>query len=98
MEDPLNKFRMPDLPPVARTLLIPLACRAEENKRSDAMIRDDVAQAVLARFDPKEIAPLRMAGADHVFTMMRAPQFDRQAQAFLGAPPDCGMVDTGCAA
>ena len=60
------------------------------------MIRDDLAEAVLARFDPKEIAPLRMAGHDHTFTMMRARQFDRQAQAFLDAHPDCVMVELGC--
>jgi len=96
MEDPVDKLHIADLPPVARTLLIPLACRAEENKRSDAMIRDDLAQAVLARFDPKEIAPLRMAGADHVFTMMRARQFDRWARDFLERHPDCVMVELGC--
>jgi O-methyltransferase involved in polyketide biosynthesis len=92
----MNPIRIADLPPVARMLLVPLACRAEENKRSDAMIHDDLAQAVLARFDPKEIAPLRMAGHDHTFTMMRARQFDRQARAFLDTHPDCVMVELGC--
>jgi O-methyltransferase involved in polyketide biosynthesis len=96
MKNHTEKLHLADLPPVARTLLIPLACRAEENKRSDAMIRDDLAQEVLARFDPKEIAPLRMAGHDHTFTMMRARQFDHLARAFLDAHPDCVMVELGC--
>lgn len=92
----MDKISLADLPPVARTLLIPLACRAEENKRSDAMLRDNLAQAILSRFDPKEIAPLRMAGHDHIFTMMRARQFDRCARAFLDKHPDGVMIELGC--
>jgi O-methyltransferase involved in polyketide biosynthesis len=96
MKKQIEKIRVADLPPVARTLLMNVVCRAEENKRSDAMIRDSLAEAVLARFDPKEIAPLRMAGHDHTFTMMRARQFDRWARAFLDAHPECVMVELGC--
>ena len=92
----MDKLRIADLPPVARTLLMNVVCRAEENKRGDAMIRDGLAGEVLARFDPKEIAPLRMAGHDHTFTMMRARQFDRWARAFLDAHPDCVMIELGC--
>lgn len=92
----MEKLRIADLPPVARTLLVPLACRAEENKRGDAMIRDGLAESVLARFDPREVAPLRMSGHDHVFVMMRARQFDRQAQAFLEKNPDAVMIELGC--
>jgi O-methyltransferase involved in polyketide biosynthesis len=92
----MEKISLADLPPVARTLLIPLTCRAEENKRSDAMIRDTVAQDVLARFDPREIAPLRMAGHDHTFTVMRARQFDRLVRGFLEKHPDGVLVELGC--
>jgi O-methyltransferase involved in polyketide biosynthesis len=89
-------LRVADLPPVARTLLVPLACRAEENRRSDAMIRDDRAAEILARFDWEEIKPLRLSAVDHVFTMMRARQFDRWARAFLDAHPGAIVVDIGC--
>jgi O-methyltransferase involved in polyketide biosynthesis len=92
----MDIFRIADLPPVARTLLVPLACRAEESKRNDAMIRDDLAESVLARFDPREVAPLRMAGPDHIFTMMRARQFDRWAQAFLDRHPEGVLIELGC--
>jgi O-methyltransferase involved in polyketide biosynthesis len=92
----MEKISLADLPPVARTLLIPLACRAEENKRSDPMLRDNLAEKVLSRFDPSEIAPLRMAGHDLTFTMMRARQFDRLVHAFLETHPDGVLVELGC--
>ncbi len=41
----METIRIADLPPVARTLLIPLTCRAAETGRPDAMIRDDLACA-----------------------------------------------------
>jgi O-methyltransferase involved in polyketide biosynthesis len=92
----MDKLRIADLPPVSRTLLMNVVCRAEESKRGDAMIRDELAEGVLARFDPAEVAPLRMDGHDHIFTMMRARQFDRWAKAFLDRHPDGVLIELGC--
>ncbi len=92
----MDKLRIADLSPVARTLLAPLACRAEESARPDAIIRDDRAREILARFEPGEIVPLKLEGADLIYTMMRARQFDRWAQAFLVAHPGGIVVDIGC--
>jgi O-methyltransferase involved in polyketide biosynthesis len=92
----MDKFRVADLPPVARTMLVSLACRAEENLRPDAMVRDARAAEILARFDPEEIKPLKLSAVDHIFTMMRARQFDRWAKAFLEEHPGAIVVDLGC--
>lgn len=92
----MDKLRVADLSPVARTLLAPLACRAEESRRPDAIIRDDRAREILARFKEEDIAPLKLSGADLIFTMMRARQFDRFARAFLDSHPGGIVVDIGC--
>ncbi len=92
----MPKLRVSDLSPVASTLLASLACRAEENRRPDAMIRDDCAGEILARFDEQEVKPLRLSGTDQTYTMMRARQFDRYASAFLTSHPGGMIVDLGC--
>jgi O-methyltransferase involved in polyketide biosynthesis len=92
----MEKIHLADLSPVARTLLGPLACRAEESQKPDAMIRDDRAREILARFEQEELKELRLSGVDHVFTMMRARQFDRWAKAFLDEHPGGIVVDLGC--
>jgi O-methyltransferase involved in polyketide biosynthesis len=96
MEETMNKLRTADFSPVARTLLATLACRAEESARPDAIIRDDRAWEILARFEAGDIVPLKLGGADLVFTMMRARQFDRWAKAFLEAHPGGIVADIGC--
>ncbi len=92
----LTKLRVADLPPVARTLLVPLECRAEESRRPDAMIRDDRAVEILARFEESGTAPLTMSVLDRTFTMMRARQLDRYTRAFLEMHPGGMIVDLGC--
>jgi methyltransferase (TIGR00027 family) len=92
----MEKLRIADLSPVERTLLAPLACRAAESARQDAIIRDDRAREILSRFEAGDIQPLKLSGTDLVFTMMRARQFDRWAKAFLDANPGGIVVDIGC--
>jgi O-methyltransferase involved in polyketide biosynthesis len=60
------------------------------------MIRDERAGEILARFEAQDLAPLKLSGADHVGTMMRARQFDRWARAFLELHPGAVVVDLGC--
>jgi O-methyltransferase involved in polyketide biosynthesis len=92
----MDKLRVADLSPVARTLLVSLACRAEESSRSDAIVRDDRAREILARFEQADTAALKMSGTDRTFTMMRARQFDRWVRTFLQAHSGGIVVDIGC--
>ncbi len=92
----MDKLRVADLSPVARTLLATLACRAEESARPDAILRDDRAREILARFEADDLPAMKLSGADLVYTMMRARQFDRWARAFLAENPGGIVVDIGC--
>ncbi len=91
-----EKITVADLPPVARTLLMPLACRARESARPDALLRDPNAEELFARFDGGLDSVLKMKALDELFTVMRARQFDRYAGAFLASNPGGLVVDIGC--
>ncbi len=82
------------LPPVARTLLIPLAYRARENRRPDAIVRDPKAEELLCLFDDR--LPLGWQDLDQVCTLLRLRQFDRYSLAFLDQHPTGCLVDIGC--
>ncbi len=95
----MNKYKLDDMPPAARTLLIPLAYRAAENRRPDAILRDEQAAGLFGQFEEDDfVRQLKNVEADmdQVFTMLRTRQFDRCAQAFLGRHPDGTVVDIGC--
>ena len=93
-----NSFVMPspDLQGVAHTLLFPLACRAMESIRPDAIIHDARAVEIYNALgnDPEFLMGL---GAMDVFvTVMRVRQFDTLARTFLGQHPGGLVVDLGC--
>ena len=75
---------------------MPLACRAVESARPDALLRDPRAAELLAHFDDRTDCLMGMSRLDQTFTVMRARQFDRYAQAFLISHPDGLVVDIGC--
>lgn len=81
---------------VSRTLLIPLACRAKESTRSDAMLRDPRAVELFHRLGNPEDVLKGMSSFDQIFTVMRMRQFDRYARGFLAAHPAGLVVDIGC--
>ena len=81
---------------VARTLLVPLACRAIESIRPDAIIRDPRAVEVYNALGGNSDFVMGMSGMDIFVTAMRARQFDRFARGFLDRNPGGLVVDLGC--
>ena len=92
----MEKSSLSDLPPVARTLIVPLSCRAHESARSDALLRDPRAVELLQNIAGARDLRLGLNKMDQTFTIMRARQFDHQARTFLAAHPDGLVVDIGC--
>ena len=81
---------------VARTLLVPLACRAIESIRPDAIIHDPRAVDVYNALGGNSAFVMGMSGVDIFVTAMRARQFDRFASDFLARNPGGLIVDLGC--
>jgi len=87
---------IPDLQGVARTLLVPLACRAIESTRPDAILHDPRAVALYNTLGGSREFLLGMSEHDRLFTVMRMRQFDTFARAFLVQNPGGLVVDIGC--
>jgi O-methyltransferase involved in polyketide biosynthesis len=87
---------LPDLHGVARTLLVPLACRAIESIRPDAILRDPRAVEVYNALGGNPDFLMGMNGMDVFVTAMRARQFDKFARDFLVRNPGGLVVDLGC--
>ncbi len=81
---------------VALTLLVPLACRAIESVRPDAIIHDPRAVEVYNALGGNPDFLMGMGGVDLFVTVMRARQFDKFARAFLARNPGGLVVDLGC--
>ncbi len=92
----MEKINVLNLPPVARTLLVPLACRARESARLDALMHDERAVELFARFEGGMDCVRRIGDLDQAFTVMRARRFDSYARAFLVENPRGLVVDIGC--
>jgi O-methyltransferase involved in polyketide biosynthesis len=89
-------LRVADLPPVARTLLIPLSYRAIESRKPDPILCDPQEVEILSRFDVDYERMVKPLALEQIATMMRTRQFDRWAAAFLKAHPGGIVVDIGC--
>jgi len=87
---------IPDLQGVARTLLAPLACRAIESVRPDAILHDPHAVELFNALDGSRDFLLGMSEHDRLFSVMRMRQFDTFARAFLARNPGGLVVDIGC--
>ncbi|PKN84657.1 MAG: hypothetical protein CVU46_13540 [Chloroflexi bacterium HGW-Chloroflexi-8] len=85
-----------DLQGVAKTMLVPLACRAIETIRPDAIIHDPRAVALYETLGGSREFLLGMSENDRLFTVMRMRQFDTFARAFLARNPGGLVVDIGC--
>ena len=83
----------PNLHGIARTLLVPLACRATETVRPDAILHDPRAVEVYNALGSSPDFLMGMRGTDVFVTVMRARQFDRFARAFLAKNPGGLVVD-----
>jgi len=89
-----NKFSL-SLTGVPETLLIPLYIRAKESQRPDAMLRDDIAVAVVNQLD-YNFTRIKLQGHDELAIILRLREFDRFARDFLTAHPDGVVVHIGC--
>jgi len=83
---------------VAETLLIPLYVRAVETERSDALLKDRKALALVTQMDSafSRIRQIKMDEEDKVALVLRNREFDRYAQDFLARNPEAVVVHIGC--
>ena len=81
---------------VARTLLVPLACRAIESIRPDAILHDPRAVEMYNALGGNPDFLMGMGGVDTFVTVMRARQFDKFTRDFLARNPGGLVVDLGC--
>ncbi len=81
---------------IARTLLVPLACRALESSRPDAILHDPRAVEVYAALGGSPDFLIGMGSADVFVAAMRARQFDRFGRDFLTRNPSGLLVELGC--
>ena len=81
---------------VARTLLVPLACRAIESMRPDGILHDPCAVEVYNALGGNPDFLMGMSGTDVFVTTMRVRQFDRFARDFLARNLSGLVVDLGC--
>ena len=86
----------PNLQGVASTLLVPLACRALESTRSDAIISDPQAVEIYQSLGGSKDFLMGMSGHDLFATVMRVRQFDTFARNFLVKHTGGLVVDIGC--
>jgi O-methyltransferase involved in polyketide biosynthesis len=89
-----NKFSL-SLTGVPETLLIPLYIRAKESLRSDAMLKDDIAVAMVNQLD-YDFTRIKLQGHDELAIILRLREFDRFARDFLEAHPDGVVIHVGC--
>ncbi len=83
---------------VSETLLTTLYLRAQESQRPDALIKDEKAEALVAKlsYDFDRIRHIPLSEANKLVMILRSRQFDRWAQAFLERHPDGVVVHIGC--
>ncbi len=87
-----------DLSGVAETSLIALYIRAIESQRTDALIKDERAEAVVRQLDQEYLRKTTALTEDtgRVVMILKTREFDRFAQDFLGRHPDAVVVHIGC--
>lgn len=87
-----------DLRGVAETLLIPLYVRALETQRPDALLNDEKAVQLVARWDAEfeRIRQIKMDSNDRVALVLRNREFDRSTRDFLERHPESVVVHIGC--
>lgn len=85
----------PALKGVSETLLMTLYARARESQRPDAMLKDDMAVAMVDQIEC-DFSRLRMQGHDEVAVIMRMNKFDSHVRDFLARNPGAVVVHIGC--
>lgn len=80
---------------ISETLLLPLAYRASESRRPDALVRDPRAAEIIAQLN-RDFSKLERQHFQQLNVALRVREFDRAVRAFLEAHPDGVVVDIGC--
>lgn len=80
---------------VAETLFIPLYMRALESKRTDAIIKDDLACELVNSID-YDFSKYKSAKASELGCAIRIRHFDRKVEEFIENNPDGVVVLIGC--
>lgn len=88
----------PTLDGVAETLLITLYIRAMESQRSDALIKDEKAVALVNQmgYDFARFNLIKMDEDDKAAVILRNREFDCYVQDFLARNPEAVVVHIGC--
>jgi O-methyltransferase involved in polyketide biosynthesis len=86
---------VPGLAGVAETLLLPLYARAVESRRTDGVLRDRRAEALVARLD-YDFGRFALHGFHQPARVMATREIDRITREFLARHPDGVVVHIGC--
>src|SRR4030067_208041 len=86
---------MQSLDGVSETLLMTLYVRARESQRSNGMIKDAKAVAMVNQL-ACDFSRLRMQRHDEIAVIMRMRKFDSHVRDFLARNPDAVVVHIGC--
>jgi len=83
---------------VAETLLLPLYIRAMESQRTDALIKDEKAVAMITELnpDPSWVKKMRVDEEDMVGLVLRNREFDRYVREYLARHPRATVIHIGC--
>jgi O-methyltransferase involved in polyketide biosynthesis len=86
--------RVSDLEPVEETALLTLYCRALDNRRSEPILGDSLADEVAAKLD-YDFAGLGVMASTERFVALRAKMLDTRIRAFTAEYPNAVVVDLG---
>jgi len=92
---PIGQIDVQQLNDASETLLLPLAYRAAESRRPDALIHDPQAVEIVAQL-AYDFSKLERQRFQQLNVGLRAREFDRAVRAFLAEHPDGVVVDIGC--
>jgi O-methyltransferase involved in polyketide biosynthesis len=94
----MSEIANQNLSGVAETLLITLYVRAIESQRTDALLKDEKAVALVRQMDSvfSRIKQIKMDKEDQVTLILRNREFDRHARDFLARYPEAVVVHIGC--
>ncbi|WP_455103107.1 class I SAM-dependent methyltransferase [Phocaeicola abscessus] len=85
------KNKLTDVP---ETMLITLWARAEETKRSDALLRDEKAQEIIRKID-YDFSKFKKASFSQSGCCVRASLIDSEIKAFFAEHPDAVAIQLG---
>jgi len=94
----MSEINIQDLSGVAETLLIPLYIRAIESQRSDALLKDVKAVALVTQRDSDfaRIKQIKLDKNDQVALILRNRKFDNYVRNFIANCPEAIVVHIGC--